>query len=161
MPVDAALERLDSGTGTTLTVIPSPVELVVEARRSALSDPFAYLAPFETNRMGTHELYLWVSAPQSGEPIDVPQVFCGDKLVALETLDAGMTDIGLSKPPYAEPAPWSAQWYFRLPGEALDCLVSASQIEVVTRAGGAEPDRYSAQAPALVELARFVARIRG
>ncbi len=61
---------LDANTGTTVTVMPKPVELIVDKARGTKTDPFAYVAPFETNRMGSHELYLWVSAPQVAGPLE-------------------------------------------------------------------------------------------
>ena len=56
-------ERLDPDTATTLTVINKPVELVGEGATGPTGNPFAFIAPFETNRMGAHALYLWMSAP--------------------------------------------------------------------------------------------------
>jgi hypothetical protein len=160
VPVDAESERLDSNTGTTITLMPRPVELIVDRTHGPRTDPFAYLAPFETNRMGSHELFLWVSAPQVAEPLGVPQVFCGDERIQLEQVHAGMASIGLSRQPYALPAPWSVQWYFKLSGEVLDCFVRAKQLKVVTQAGQADPDNYTAEAAALSGLSTFAARVR-
>jgi hypothetical protein len=158
---DEDSERLDTNTGTTLTVMPKPVELVVDRGRGPKTDPFAYVAPFETNRMGTHELFLWVSAPQVAGPLGVPQVFCGETPVTLEKFDGTLKDVGLSNPPYKAPAPWSAQWYFRLTGEVLDCFATASRLRVITQAADAEqPETYTAEGPALTGLGTFVAKVR-
>ena len=159
-PVESSGERLDSKTGTTVTLMPKPVELIVDRTGGPKTDPFAYLAPFETNRMGSHELWLWVSAPQVAAPLAQPQVFCGEQLLPLEPFTGALTDIGLSSPPYAAPAPWSMQWYFRLSGEVLDCLAQARQLKIMTRAGDAEPDRFIAEAAALSGVAGFAARVR-
>jgi hypothetical protein len=159
-PVEAENERLDSTTGTTLTLMPKPIELIVDKARGTKTDPFAYVAPFETNRMGAHEMFLWVSAPQVAGPLQVPQVFCGDTRMSLEKYDGTMKDIGLSSPPYKAPAPWSAQWYFRLSGEVLDCLATATRIRVVTQAGEAEPDTFVAEGPALSGISTFVSKVR-
>jgi hypothetical protein len=148
-PTDAPSERLDSNTGTTLTLMPKPVELIVERARGPKTDPFAYLAPFETNRMGLHELFLWVSS-----------VLCGETPIALEKYEGTMADVGLSSPPYKAPAPWSAQWYFRLSGEVLDCFVNARRIRVITQTADAEPDTYTAEGAAISGLSSFVARVR-
>jgi hypothetical protein len=153
-------ERLDENTGTTLTVMPKPIELVVAQTRGGRNDPFAYLAPFETNRMGSHELYLWVSAPQVAGPLEVPQVFCGDSQIALEKFEGTPRDMGLSGAPYKQPAPWSMQWYFRLTGEVLDCLSSAPRIQVITQAAEGERDSYVAEGPALSALGTFIAKVR-
>lgn len=153
-------ERLDTNTGTTLTVMPKPIELVAERTRGGRNDPFAYLAPFETNRMGTHELFLWISAPQVDSPLGVPQVFCGDTPVSLEKFDGTPRDMGLSSAPYRMPAPWSVRWYFRLSGEVLDCFASASRLRVVTETAEGQRDTFSAEGPALSALGTFTAKVR-
>jgi hypothetical protein len=159
-PVEPDSERLDSNTGTTVTVLPKPIELIVDKARGTKTDPFAYVAPFETNRMGSHEMFLWVSAPQVAGPLGPPQVFCGETAMPLEKYDGTVKDMGLSTPPYKAPAPWSAQWYFRLSGELLDCLASATRIRVVTQASEAEADSYIAEGPAVSGLSTFVAKVR-
>jgi hypothetical protein len=159
-PAEEESERLDTSTGTTLTLMPRPVELVTDRTRGSKTDPFAYLAPFETNRMGAHELFLWVSAPQVTEPLGVPQVFCGEELIGLEPIDADLQALGLSGPPYKLPAPWSAQWYFKLSGEVLDCFAGTQRLRIITQAGEEEPERFIAEAQALTGLADFAMRVR-
>src|SRR5215470_8347092 len=58
-------ERLDPDTATTVTTLSRPIELLSQNNRSMETDPFAYIAPFETNRMGARDLFLWVSTPQA------------------------------------------------------------------------------------------------
>ena len=159
-PTEDEKQRLDTNTGTTVTVMPKPVEFIVDRTRGPKTDPFAYLAPFETNRMGAHELYLWVSAPQVAGPLDKPQLFCGDQQVQLEPTNKSLKAMGLSDPPYKLPAPWSAQWYFKLPSEVLDCLASAKRLRIITQSGQSEPDEFTAEAQALTGLSDFVARVR-
>jgi hypothetical protein len=159
-PPEEEQQRLDANTGTTVTLMTKPVELVVDHTRGPKTDPFAYLAPFETNRMGTHELYLWVSAPQVAGPLNVPKVYCGEQLIQLEPANMSLNAMGLSVPPYKLPAPWSAQWYFKLSGEVLDCLASAPRLRVVTQAGQDEPDQFTAEAQALAGLSDFATRVK-
>ncbi|HVY82051.1 MAG TPA: hypothetical protein VG994_13765 [Steroidobacteraceae bacterium] len=159
-PTEQEQQRLDPNTGTTLTVMARPVELIIDRTRGSKSDPFAYLAPFETNRMGTHELYLWVSAPQGAAPLDRPKVFCGDEALPLEPANMSLQSMGLSEPPYQLPAPWSAQWYFKLSGEVLDCLAAASRVRIVTQAAASEPDQFTAEGSALSGLSDFAMRVR-
>ena len=159
-PSDAGNERLDANTGTTVTVMPKPVELIIDKSRGTKTDPFAYVAPFETNRMGSHELYLWVSAPQVAGPLEVPKVYCGESAVSLERFEGSLKDVGLSSSPYKMPAPWSKEWYFKLPGEVLDCLASAARIRVVTQVSGAEPDNYVADGPATSGIGTFLSKVR-
>jgi len=159
-PTEQQAERLDANTGTTVTVMPKPIELVVDRTTGAKTDPFAYLAPFETNRMGSHELFLWVTAPQVAGELGVPKVYCGDQLIALDRYDGTIADVGLSSPPYKAPAPWSAQWYFKLSGEVLDCFASTTRVRVVTQAGSATPETYSAEGQAIAGLSTFVSKVR-
>jgi hypothetical protein len=160
-PTETESERLDPNTGTTLTLMPRPLELIVEKARGANTDPFAYVAPFETNRMGSHELFLWVSAPQAAGALSVPQLYCGSNVVPLDKFDGTLKDIGLSSPPYKTPAPWSAQWYFKLSGEVLDCLASAPRIRVTTQAADApEPDSYVAEGQATSAVSTFLTKVR-
>ena len=157
----AAGERLDTNTGTTLTLMPKPVEFILDRTGGPKTDPFAYLAPFETNRMGSHEMFLWVSAPQVTGTLGVPQVFCGEQLIPLEPANIGLSAMGLSASPYKLPAPWSVQWYFKLSGEVLDCFAGASQMRIVTQAAGdEEPQRFNAEGPALSGLGEFAKRVR-
>ncbi|HEU4625973.1 MAG TPA: hypothetical protein VFS52_14475 [Steroidobacteraceae bacterium] len=159
-PTEPEQQRLDPNTGTTLTVMSKPVELIIDRTRGSKADPFAYLAPFETNRMGTHELYLWISAPQGAVPLDRPQVFCGDQAIQLEPANMSLQAMGLSEPPYKLPAPWSAQWYFKLSGEVLDCFAAASRVRIVTQAPASEPDQFTAEGSALSGLSDFAMRVR-
>jgi hypothetical protein len=160
-PEETQSERLDENTGTTLTLMPKPVELIAEQTHGAKSDPFAYVAPFETNRMGSHELFLWVSAPQPGAPLSVPQVYCGNDRLPLEKIEGAPKEMGLSSPPYKVPAPWSAEWYFKISGEVLDCLASASQIRVTTQPADApEPDSYVGNKEAITGVSVFLAHVR-
>jgi hypothetical protein len=160
LPTEADTERLDSGTGTTVTLMPHPVELVVTRPSGGKSDPFAYLAPFETNRMGSHEMYLWVTAPQIAGPLGVPKVYCGEDVMPLEPAEADLKAMGLSRAPYAMPAPWSVQWYFKLSGEILDCLARAPRLKVTTQAPEATPEDYAADAAAISGLSEFATRVR-
>ncbi|MEJ0036981.1 MAG: hypothetical protein WDO68_13025 [Gammaproteobacteria bacterium] len=160
-PTEVESERLDSNTGTTVTLMPKPVELIVEKPRGTKTDPFAYVAPFETNRMGSHELYLWVSAPQAAGALSVPQLYCGNNLVPLDKFEGTPKEMGLSNAPYKTPAPWSAQWYFKVSGEVLDCLATAPRIRITTQAADAtEPDSYVAEGQAASAVNVFLSRVR-
>ena len=153
-------QTLDAETGTTVIRMPRPVELITEKPRGAQADPFAYLAPFETNRMGERTLFLWVSAPQDvGATLKQPQVYCDGQPVALIPHTEPLDRIGLSSPPYPGPAPWSAQWYFRLPEDSLRCLMSAQRLTVETQAAESTAERFSAEAPGLAGLAVFAGQV--
>ena len=144
-----------------LDKLPKPVEFIVDRTTGPKTDPFAYLAPFETNRMGAHELFLWVSAPQVTGTLGTPQVFCGEQQIQLETANVDLKAMGLSAAPYKLPAPWSVQWYFKLSGEVLDCFAGASHLRIVTQAGDEDPQRFNAEGPAALSgLGDFAKRVR-
>ena len=141
--------------------MPRPVELIAERSNDTRLDPFAFLAPFETDRMGARALFLWVSAPQNKGPLADPRILCDGKSMDLPAERRALPELGVSGAPYPAPAPWSAQWYFRLSGEVLDCFAGATRIRVVTQAAdAAEPDSYTADGAAISGLGSFVSRVR-
>jgi hypothetical protein len=157
-PTQPVSEKLDPDTATTLTVVGHPVELIAESGRSATADPFAYIAPFETNRMGERSLFLWVSAPQTSGPLAEPQVLCDGQPVGLQPLNGDLAQLRLSKPPYEMPAPWSTQWYFRLPPDALKCLAGAQGIALETHGSEGKDERFTAGGKNLASLDAFTRR---
>jgi hypothetical protein len=159
-PLDPVSDRLDSETATTVTVLHAPVELISETPHGGVGDPFAYVAPFETDRMGERSLYLWASAPQQSGPLAAPKVSCDGHELSLQALSGDLAEFKLSRPPYTPPAPWSAQWYFKLPPESLECLGAAQGIALETQPSqsGTEPERFSASGKALAELQAFARR---
>jgi hypothetical protein len=154
-PTEPVSERLDPDTATTLIVLNRPVELLADSNRGAAGDPFAYIAPFETNLMGERALFLWVSAPENAGPKLQPQLLCDGQPVGLEPLDGDLAQLKLSRPPYAAPAPWSAEWYFRLPPDGLKCLASAQGIALETSATAGKSERFTAAGKSLASLGAF------
>jgi hypothetical protein len=173
IPTEPVSEKLDPDTATTVTVINRPIELLSQTDRSRKMDPFAYIAPFETNRMGTRDLFLWVSTPQAQGPLTPPQVICNGQPLKLQPLSqesspaatpgrdaaasnaaaAGSADtlakvdlskLSLSRAPYDAPVPWSTQWYFRLPADGLKCLADADGISLQAKSASGGPDQFIA-----------------
>jgi len=106
-------ERLDPNTATTVTILSRPVELFSQNGHGSSADPFAYLAPFETNRQGARALYLWVSAPVNAGLRGEPEIKCNDQPLALQPVSdmqpgmaAPVTDPATS--PSAESSPAAA-----------------------------------------------------
>jgi hypothetical protein len=157
-PTEPVKERLDPDTATMVTVMDHPVELLAERIRGPVDDPFAYIAPFETNRMGERALFLWASAPEIAGARVQPQLLCNGEPVGLQPLDGDLAQISLSRPPYSAPSPWSAQWYFRLPPDGLKCLATAQGIALETRASQGVPERFSADGKRLTALEAFSRR---
>ncbi len=157
-PANSFSDKLDSETATTVTVMDAPVELLSEATRGAQSDPFAYIAPFETDRMGERALYLWVSAPQNNGPLAEPKLSCDGRQMSLQPVSGSLAEFKLSRAPYVVPAPWSAEWYFRLSQESLDCLSTAQGIALETQPQKGDPEHFTASGKALAALQTFAHR---
>ena len=154
-PSQPVVERLDGNTATTLTALRKPVELVAETLHNAGGDPFAYIGPFETNRSGTRAQYLWVSGPSVENAKVEPTLLCDGQALTLTSSDSDMSHLGLSKPPYEQPAPWSLQWYYTLTPETLKCLADAQRVTLETKADNGKSDQFSADAKALAALKEF------
>ena len=170
-PSEPVSEKLDPDTATTVTVLSQPIELFSQSSRSKQTDPFAYIAPFETNRMGTRDLFLWVSTPQAQGQLTEPQVLCNGQPLSLQPLsqDAGgtvsreagkggdfagvgpngaaikvdLSKLNLSRAPYDAPVPWGTQWYFRLPADGLKCLAGADGISLEAKAADGNSEQFT------------------
>jgi hypothetical protein len=153
-PTEPVSERLDPDTATTVIVLNRPVELLADSNQGLAGDPFAYIAPFETNRMGERALFLWVSAPENAGAKLRPQLLCDGQPLGLQPLDGDLAQLRLSRPPYTAPAPWSAEWYFRLPPDGLRCLASAQGIALETATAG-KSERFTAAGKSLASLGAF------
>jgi hypothetical protein len=171
-PSEPVSEKLDPDTATTVTILSRPIELLSQNNRGKQTDPFAYIAPFETNRMGARDLFLWVSTPQEQGQLTQPQVLCNGQPLDLQPLSqdsaaagpnakAGdnvalvggssgapvkvdLSKLNLSRAPYEAPVPWSTQWYFRLPADSLKCLADAEGISLEVRDADGGPDQFTA-----------------
>lgn len=171
VPTEPVSEKLDPDTATTITVLTRPIELLSQTTRAKQTDPFAYIAPFETNRMGARDLFLWVSTPQAQGQLTPPQVMCNGQPLSLQPLygtnsgnvtgdsaapgdnvaggtptpvKVDLAQLKLSRVPYESPVPWSTQWYFRLPADSLKCLADAEGIALEARAADGGPDQFTA-----------------
>ncbi len=154
-PSQPVVDRLDPDTATTVTVLKKPVELVAESLHSPGGDPFAFFAPFETDRMGNRAQYLWMSAPAVENAKVEPQLTCDGQTLTLSPVEGDISHLGLAHPPYERPAPWSLQWYFQLPPETLRCLADAQRVTLETRADTGQSQQFSVEAKGLAMLKAF------
>ena len=155
-PVNAPQELLDEATGTTLTRLVAPVELTSIEPRGANADPFAYVAPFETNRMGERRLFLWIAIPDEQKRGAVPVLHIDGN-----RLDAGapLTDVraaGLAGWPYSDPAPWSAVHVFQIDATQLAVLARASELRLGEAGRGLA---FAAKLPEPNVIAEFAGRL--
>ncbi|HXA93802.1 MAG TPA: hypothetical protein VNU73_11165 [Steroidobacteraceae bacterium] len=156
-PVQPVTEKLDPATGTTLIVMSDPVEMVTEQNRGASRDPFAFVAPFEVDRMGDRKLFLWLSTPEDNGPVVRADLLCGAQSLELAPTSLNLPELGISETPYRRTAPWSRIWYFQLSDAALGCLGGAARVSAVTHLENGVQERFTAEAQAVRGLAAFAA----
>ena len=123
-------DKLDARTGSTVSVIPDPLELLTSTYFGVRTGAFAYLGPFETDQMGTRALFLWVLVPHDVSSSVVPVIRCDDNPVSLPLQSGSLGDMGIAEPPYEPPDPWGTQWYFALDDTTLSCFAHAHAITV-------------------------------
>ena len=155
-PVNAPQELLDESTGTTLTRLVTPVELTSIEPRGANADPFAYLAPFETNRMGERRLYLWLALPDEQKRGAVPVLHLDGAPLQLGVALPDERAAGLARWPYAQPAPWSAVQVFPIDAAQLNALARAGAMRLDEAQRGLS---FAAKLPVPSVVAEFAGRI--
>jgi hypothetical protein len=157
----AVQEALDERTGTTITRIAKPITFVTNVVRGAKSDPFASLAPFETNRQGARQIYLWLAVPDELERAPIVEVRIDGVPLAPGAVPLDMAGIGLGGPAYPAPAPWSAVRVFSLDEKQYRALERAGSVRIIARfADGAElPFAAEADADASAALRQFAGQI--
>jgi hypothetical protein len=133
VPANAVAEQLDERTGTTVTRIERPIELVSTEPRGNNTDPFAYLAPFETNRMGQRQLYLWVAVPDERGGARPPVVLAGSEILHMVSKGSDPKSLALAAFPYPNPAPWSAIHAYEIDEATLRSLAGTASIDVSVR----------------------------
>jgi hypothetical protein len=124
------MEQLDSETGVTITRLGKPVEIFRETFLQKAPGRFGFIAPFETNLMGTRELYLWVAVPIDPAANAEPTVAVDGVALTLGTAARAADIAGLRKSPYKIPTPWSAMYYYKIDAEVVARLGQASEILV-------------------------------
>lgn len=155
-PAEPVQEQIDRDTATTVLRLGAPIELLATAPRERNADPFAYLAPFETNRMGERQLYLWASF--AGDGMVMPAVHCGELVATLAArLAGGMppAGMGLSRLPYRAPAAWNAVHVIPIDTRWLDCLASGARLGIEIG-----EDRFASDGSRDRDLAAFSERVR-
>lgn len=154
-PAEPLVESLDPDTATTLIALKKPVELVAENLHTTAGDPFAFLAPFETDRMGNRIQYLWVAAPGVENQKIEPRLLCDGQPLTLSPADDNPVSLGLSHLPYEKPAPWSVQWYFQLPPDSMKCLADAQSVTLEMHVASGQSDQFAVNGKGLAALKAF------
>ncbi len=124
---------LDERTGTTVSHLAAPLQLLASEPGSPNGDPFVFAAPFETNRMGKRRLYLWVAVPGEADAPPAPALTLDGQPLVLPAAPADATTLGVAAMPYATPAPWSRVFVFALDESALRRLEATTQLAVTVQ----------------------------
>lgn len=132
LPNDSpVVEELDSQTGMTIARLGRPIELYRESAARNSAARFAYLAPFETNRMGTRDLYLWVAVPIEFAAGTAPPIVAADGMpLVLGAPSRGADAAGMRADPYPLPTPWSTAWYYKAEADSIAKLGDSSLLTV-------------------------------
>lgn len=155
--LEPTADDVDETTGVSVARLARPIELVATTG-AGRNDPFAYVGPFETNRMGERALYIWM-ASQQPTPDPGPTLVADGEAVAVGEPVQGVGPMGLSRSPYALPAPWSLERYYRINRAAVERLARAGRVELVARDPEGVELRYAAEGAALAPLADFLSRL--
>lgn len=142
VPGPPVRDKLDAKTGSTVSVLRDPLELLTSGYRGAGAGAFAYLGPFEIDQMGARTLFLWVLVPNDVSASSPPVVQCDGNVVNLPVRTGSLSEIGLTESPYEPPYPWGTQWYFVLTDAALVCFAQAHLIALEIPDARAEPARF-------------------
>jgi len=131
LPDDApVVEQLDNETGSTVTRLGHPVELYRETFVQDATGRFAFIAPFETNQMGTRDLYLWIALPVDVADGSTPNIELDGRGLALAPPGREPASAGLRKPPYRIPTPWTASFYYKVDRDLVTNLAQAKTLTI-------------------------------
>lgn len=131
LPEDApVMEQLDEDTGLTIARLGHPMELYRETFQRDPSGRFAFLAPFETNQMGSRELYLWTALPVDIAAGTEPDLELDGHKLALGTPSRDASAAGLRHSPYKIPTPWSAMFYYKIDADVVAKLAAATTLSI-------------------------------
>jgi hypothetical protein len=131
LPEDSSvMEQLDEDTGLTIARLGRPMELYRETFQRDPAGRFAYLGPFETNRMGARDSYLWIALPVDLAADTTPDLELDGHGLALGPPMREASDVGLHKSPYKIPTPWSAMFYYKADEALIARLGAATTLTV-------------------------------
>lgn len=157
-PVDPVVEQLDERTGVTLNQLARPLELVATSVRGGNADPFAALAPFETNVMGKRSRWLWIAFPGDSDGASpAHRVVVDGTPLSLPAAGADPAAVSLKAFPYAPAAPWTVVRVFALDAGATARLAAAREVGITVEYPEGRVT-FSAALAAPSALAEFAAR---
>ena len=159
--IDPVQEALDERDGTTITQLAAPLTFIAEAPRSSGSDPFAFLAPFESNRMGQRRLHLWVAVPVEIKA-DVTVILWRDGVELLRApgpLAGPDRDAAAVRAPYPTTAAWQRPLVVDLTADVLAALGEAAALTIEMRFADGHSERFASEKPTQPPLQEFRRRL--
>ena len=162
-------ERLDMGTGVTVTHATAPIVLYHDnSAYAAHARDFVYLGPVEINRMGSYSYFLWLGiwstisdAERSWQRdgFESITVYADGEPLQLELVGWTLESIGVSEPVYIKPVASAADAYYRVTIDQIRLIANAREIELHA---GASPTRvylmWDRQGSAHAALREFLDR---
>ena len=133
-------ERLDLGTGVTVTHATAPIVLYHDnSAYAAHARDYVYLGPVEINRMGSYAYYLWLGiwstisdAERSyqRDGFESITVYADGEPLQLELVGWTLESIGVSEPVYIKPVASAADAYYSVTIDQIRLIANAREIEL-------------------------------
>jgi hypothetical protein len=127
-------EKLDLGTGVTVTHTTAPIVLYRDNSAYA-----AHARDYEINRMGEYSYYLWLGIWSTISDADRSYqrdgfesitLYADGEPLQLELLGWTLESIGVSEPVYVKPVASAADAYYRVTMDQIRLLANAQEIEL-------------------------------
>ena len=162
-------ERLDIGTGVTVTHATAPIVLYRDnSSYAAHARDYVYLGPVEINRVGEYSYFLWLGiwstisdAERSyqRDGFESITLYADGEPLQLELVGWTLESIGVSEPVYIKPVASAADAYYRVTIDQIRLIANAREIELHA---GAAPARvylmWDRQGSAHAALREFLDR---
>jgi len=162
-------EKLDLGTGVTVTHATAPIVLYRDnSAYAAHARDYVYLGPVEINRMGEYSYYLWLGIWSTISDADRSYqrdgfesitLYADGEPLQLELVGWTLESIGVSEPVYIKPVASAADAYYRVTIDQIRLIANAREIELHT---GTAPVRvylmWDRQGSAHASLREFLDR---
>ena len=155
----SARESIDEGTGTTISQLDAPIQLLATQVGTPQNDPFAFAAPFETDRMGARQTYLWIAVPAGSSAAPKIEITLEAAPLTLSPASNEPAALGLRALPYGKPAAWSAIFVYLLDEAALRRLEKAHRLTITVTYSQAGTAQFTGDWDGSGAIASFRRRI--
>ena len=133
-------EKLDMGTGVTVTHATAPIVLYRDnSAYAAHARDYVYLGPVEINQMGEYSYFLWLGIwstvsdeerSYQRDGFESITLFADGEPLQLELVGWTLESIGVSEPVYIKPVASAADAYYRVTIDQIRLIADAQEIEL-------------------------------